>query len=415
MNRTAQNKLCLTAGFLALCVALVPVPAQAAATWTYTPELRRLDADGNELPAGRMDVERDGVLRVGLYVNVASDGAVAARDAALGFEAFSGAIHFSSDEMSPAEIAPILQTLRGGRGWERRLANTSFEPSTDGWLGPAEERDNETSWISYWSDPTSAQGEHRGAWCTADGGACRIFVGVLNVPVAELPLDAKGSLSLSFGGVASPEAPAEVASMFGRADESVLTGNTISYDICHASGCATVAEADEGPDRESRAVAMKYALAGFGREVGGNVIEMIGQRGAMRDVELVESHVSIGGRQLDLDALGFGEGEGEGLSGWINGALDFVGIDLDSEQGLFWEAAQAAGISTGRLNLDILPDFGEMLRGSSFEMPLGGGRNGEPSRWTLWGVGGSMSAFQGRPEERFSMDGEAFAGHLAQV
>ena len=250
MNAQRRKRSFLRRGLLALeslalCMVLMPAVGATATTWTYTPELRRLDADGNEMPAGEIEVERDGILRVGLYV------------------------------------------------------------------------------------------------------------GVLSVPVAE-----------------------------------------------------------QGPDLESRGVAMKYALAGFGREVGGNVIEMIGQRGAMRDIEIVESYVAIGGRQLDLDALGFGEGGGGGLSGWVNTAMDFAGIDLESDQGLFWEAAQAAGISSGRLNLDLLPDVGDLLRGSSFEMPLGDGRNGEPSRWTLWGVGGSMSAFQGRPEDRFSMDGEVFAGHL---
>ena len=168
--------------------------------------------------------------------------------------------------------------------------------------------------------------------------------------------------------------------MFGRADESVVNSNTIGYAICPASGCASVADADDGPDPESRAVAMKYALAGFGRSVGGNVIEMVGQRGAMRDIELVESYVAVGGWRLDLDTLGFGEGDGGGLSRWVTSALDFVGIDLDSDQGLFWEAAQAAGISSGRLNLNLLPDVGDLLRGSSFEMPVGGGSNGAPSR-----------------------------------
>ena len=410
--KSSFGRRMLALGSLALFTMFMPAIAAQATTWTYTPELRRLDADGNELPAGEIDLERDGILRVGLYVTVSAEGAVPSGEAVLGFESFLGAIHFSSGEMGAADIAAVVRSLREGRGWERRMANTSFEPAADGWLGPAEESEQETSWISFWSDPTNTQDDHRGAWCAAEAGACRIFVGVLNVPVAELPPDAAGSLSLRLGSVTSPEEPAMVASMFGRADESIVNSNTITYSICPASGCASVADADEGPDPESRAVAMKYALAGFGRAVGGNVIEMIGQRGAMRDIELVESYVAIGGRRLDLNELGFGEGDGGGLSGWVNSALDFVGIDLDSDQGLFWEAAQAAGISSGRLNLDLLPDADDLLRGSAFEMPLGGGSNGAPSRWTLWGVGGDMSAFQGRPEDRFSMDGEVFAGHM---
>lgn len=48
----------LAYGVLTLCVAVIPAVAARAATWTYTPELVRLDADGNELPAGEVDVER---------------------------------------------------------------------------------------------------------------------------------------------------------------------------------------------------------------------------------------------------------------------------------------------------------------------------------------------------------------------
>ncbi len=74
-----------------------------------------------------------------------------------------------------------------------------------------------------------------------------------------------------------------------------------------------------------------------------------------------------------------------GLSAWVGSTLDIVGIDLDSQHGLFWEAARATGISAGRLKLDLLPDVGDLLRGSSFEMPLGSmgwpnGSMGCPSR-----------------------------------
>ena len=408
-----MGRSCLTVGILALlCATAVQTSVAAAATWTFTPELRRLDAEGNELPAGELDIERDETLHVGLYVNVSSDGAQPDTEAVLGFESFIGAIHFSSDEMGLSDIAPVVKSLRDGQGWERRMDNTSFDAAEDRWLGPPEESETETSWISFWSDPTNVKGAQRGAWCAADGGACRIFVGVLNVPVGSMPPDAAGSLSLHLGSVTSPEEPATVTSMFGRAEASVGAGNTIAYSICPASRCASPEEAEEGPDLASRAVAMKYALAGFGREVGGNVIDMIGQRATMQHTGLDEAYASIGGRALDLESLGFGEGEGGGLTGWLGGALDFVGIDLDSEHGLAWEAAQATGITSGRLNLDLLPDMRNLLRGSSFEVPLGSGGNGAPSRWTLWGVGGDMDAFQGRPEERFSMDGEVFAGHV---
>ena len=98
---------------LALCLAVglavSPAPVAAAATWTFTPELRRLDAEGNELPAGQTDVERDETLRVGLYVNVSSDGAQPGTKGVLGFESFIGAIHFSSDEMGLSDYCPRHQ------------------------------------------------------------------------------------------------------------------------------------------------------------------------------------------------------------------------------------------------------------------------------------------------------------------
>ena len=67
------------------CLAALPLDIAfaggiEAATWTFTPELRRLDAQGNELPAGPVDVARHEVLRVGLYIAVMADGAVTGRE-----------------------------------------------------------------------------------------------------------------------------------------------------------------------------------------------------------------------------------------------------------------------------------------------------------------------------------------------
>ena len=253
-----------------LCLLILPAGEAEGASWTFTPELRRLDAQGNELPAGSVDVARHEVLRVGLYVAVVADGDGPAHSGHLGFESLSGAIHFFGETLEASDIGPVVRSLRGGRGWERRMANASFDPDADGWLGPPEEADNETSWIAFWSDPTNVRANPRGAWCADEAGSCSIFVGVLTISVAQLPADAVGDLSLRFGGVASAEARANVGAIFGRAEETVVAGNTITYNICPASGCA-VADDSAEPDRESRALAMKFALAGFGREVGGNV------------------------------------------------------------------------------------------------------------------------------------------------
>ena len=395
---------------LALCLTVLPSAGAHAATWTFTPELKRLDAEGNEMSAGSVDISRHESLMVGVYIRVTSDGATPAEDARLGFESFSGAIHFSSDELEASDIGPVVRSLRGGQGWQRRMANASFDPVADGWLGPPEETDNETSWIAFWSDPTNTRSNRRGAWCAAENGSCSIFVGVLAISVANLPHGAVGNLSLRFGGVTSPEESVAVGAMFGRADESVTAGNTITYNLCPASGCAVANDSTE-PDRESRALAMKFALAGFGREVGGNVVDMIGERAAMNGAGPAATYVALGGRPLDLNALGFGDGEGGGASGWLSSAMELLGVNLNGQDGLAWEAARATGLSSGYLNFDLLPSARDLLTGSSFEVALGG-EDGAPGAWTLWGVGGDMDAFGGRPDERFSMDGEVFAGHI---
>lgn len=397
-------------GCLVLCLLILPLGGIEAATWTYTPELRRLDANGNELPSGPVDVARHQVLRVGLYVAVMADGDASAANGQLGFESLSGAIHFSGETLDASDIGPVVRTLRGGKGWERRMANASFDPVADGWLGPPEEADNETSWIAFWSDPTNVRANPRGAWCAGGAGSCSIFVGVLTISVTQLPADAVGELSLRFGGVDSAEAHAAVSAMFGRAEETVAAGNTITYNICPASGCA-VADDSAGPDRESRALAMKFALAGFGREVGGNVVDMIGERAEMNAAGPAETYLALGGRPMNVAGLGFGESGTDRTSGWLSGVMDLLGVNLNSQDGLAWEAARVTGVSSGYLNFDLLPSARDLLTGSSFEVGLDGD-NHAPGKWTLWGVGGDMDAFGGRPDDRFSMDGEVFAGHI---
>ena len=55
---TGFGKIPLALSCLAFCLAIMPAGEIEAATWTFTHELRRLDAQGNELPAGPVDVAR---------------------------------------------------------------------------------------------------------------------------------------------------------------------------------------------------------------------------------------------------------------------------------------------------------------------------------------------------------------------
>ena len=231
----AIHKSSLALGCMAFCLAVLPAAGAHAATWTFTPELKRLDAEGNELSTGSVDIARHQSLMVGVYIRVTSDGAARWTTRTWVSSPSAGAIHFESEELNMTDIGPVVRSLRGGQGWQRRMANASFDPVADGWLGPPEESDNETSWIAFWSDPTNARANPRGAWCAAENGGCSIFVGVLAISVANLPQDAVGNLSLRFGGVTSPEESVAVGAMFGRADESVENGNTITYNLCPTS------------------------------------------------------------------------------------------------------------------------------------------------------------------------------------
>ena len=150
-------------------------------------------------------------------------------------------------------------------------------------------------------------------------------------------------------------------------------------------------------------------MAGFGREVGGNIVDMIGERAALSAAGPAETFVALGGRPLDLPVLG--SGEGDGASGWLPSVMELLGVNLNSHDGLAWEAARATGLSSGHVHFDLLPSTRDLLTGSAFEMTLGGDDHA-PGPWTLWGVGGDMDAFGGRPDERLSMDGEVFAGHI---
>ena len=111
------RRIWLCAIFLAW-LATVLAAGVHAATWTFTPELKRHDPNDAELPGGEVKVVREG-LRVGLYMNVSTDGVDPTDDSKLGFDSLIGAIHFSSDELGIEGIGPMVEELEGakvGRG-----------------------------------------------------------------------------------------------------------------------------------------------------------------------------------------------------------------------------------------------------------------------------------------------------------
>ncbi len=222
------------------CLATVSMASVHAATWTFAPEIRRLDAAGAALPEGEAKVTRES-LRVGLYMNVTTDGVAPIDDSALGFEGLSGAIHFSSDDAAiAAAIGGMMEHLNNGDGWTTSgRTNFEFNPSFDADAGPPNPGSGtDDSWLFLWLD-FAGTGDRRGAWCVPSGDAmsCRISLGVLEVPLGDLAADAEGTLTLSVGGISSAAEPISVAPMHNRATERVAAGNSIAYTICPASGC----------------------------------------------------------------------------------------------------------------------------------------------------------------------------------
>ena len=74
---------------------------------------------------------------------------------------------------------------------------------------------------------------------------------------------------------------------------------------------------------------MKFALAGFGREVGGNVVDMIGERAAMNGAGPAETYVALGGRPLDLNSPWLRRRRRwRHASGWFSSAMELLGVNL---------------------------------------------------------------------------------------
>ncbi len=203
------------------------------------PELKRLDAEDNELPEGLVEVERSETLHVGLYVQASTDGASPIDDSLLGFESLFGAIHFESDSLGTADIGAILRRLRDGEGWARRMTTSSFDPGQDELLGPPAEGQDESSWVFFWDDATNGDDSPRGGWCAPANGSCGILLGVLRIPLNDLPPAASGDLSLSIGGLFDPGDPIGAGTMFSRAEDHVAEGNSVSYSLCAETGCPT--------------------------------------------------------------------------------------------------------------------------------------------------------------------------------
>ena len=155
-------------------------------------------------------------------------------------------------------------------------------------------------------------------------------------------------------------------------------------------------------DLEARARAMKLALAGFGRTVGDNVVEMIEERA--QGPAAGDSYVRLGGQ--DLAPL---PEEAESVANWVLGAANGLGLRLGNSHEVLQNTAEM--LAAGGEGPVYRSDPRHLVSNSAFQYTLSGnGAEERAASWSLWGRG-DASGFEGRFDD-FSMNGDAIAAHV---
>ncbi len=193
-----------------------------------------------------------------------------------------------------------------------------------------------------------------------------------------------------------------------------------------ASGTVTITDDDTGP---ARARAMGMVLAGMGRWVAADAVDVIEGRLAPR----AGAEAALGGRALDLAALGSGKPArsaapgAQAASGGSSGAADpraaarAAGYRYRHDFGRARRTAgsfEADGLRpwTPREPAEDVP-VTELLSRSRFDLPLrrqdaaAGGASGGTTGWRVWGQG-AVGGFDSRPEAGFRVDGDLAGGYL---
>ena len=149
----------------------------------------------------------------------------------------------------------------------------------------------------------------------------------------------------------------------------------------------------------------KAWIARFGRTVADQVLDAVGER--MRGGSAASTRMTLGGREVLLDAEWPKEGEARGASFLTGakgavGAGDFLrgGADPREREHLF--VHKAADASSSRAS-----SMSELLLASSFHLASAEGTGNAP-RWSLWGRG-ARSSFNGRDGE-LTLDGGVSTG-----
>ena len=226
----------------AALLAAAPISAQTP-TWTFTPTLKRLDASDTPL-TGEVNLrQRSQSFRTGVYIRASSSDTSSSDP--IGIEQISGFIHYTgSDGLTAAQIGGVVEDVpagdqnEGAIGWRTRLtsANSTFNAGQFVILaaGTGDTRITIGPNSEAFTAPLATS--NRGAWCTPSSGACEIFLGVITLPLTDMPATAGGVLSVKFAG-STVSTNVGLQSMRAGGTASVQEGNVVSYRVCPVAGC----------------------------------------------------------------------------------------------------------------------------------------------------------------------------------
>ena len=183
-----------------------------------------------------------------------------------------------------------------------------------------------------------------------------------------------------------------------------------------ASGTVTITDDDT---EAARSQALPMVLAGVGRTLAADAVDVIGRRFAAAPSE---AQAVVGGQRLRLDP--------DGAADMAFGMARVLGVEVNSSAGgsgawgepagprasAVWRGFDsAAGPWAGtneRTWRRRQVSAAEILAGSRFELPLRNQESrGRTTGWTLWGQG-TANGFEGRPRDGLTMDGDVFTGYV---
>ena len=196
----------------------------------------------------------------------------------------------------------------------------------------------------------------------------------------------------------------ETVSVPALADEHDESSETLTLTLSNPVG-ARIADGTATGTIENAGPIPKAWIARFGRTVTDQVLDAVGER--MRGGSAASTRLTLGGREVLLDAEWPKEGEARGASFLTGakgavGAGDFLrgGADPREREHLF--VHKAADASSSRAS-----SMSELLLASSFHLASAEGTGNAP-RWSLWGRG-ARSSFNGRDGE-LTLDGGVSTG-----